>query len=235
MNTHPPTPATATRQDGFTIVEVLVASLVLAVGVVSLVGTFDPARRLGTRAELHQVASARAEEELNRVTSLAFKNIALKEAPTVNKGATTNDPTYFISSGPCEYKAPVSTPCYQWDWSSSSSIEALDVDATNGDATHSNPFTWTTSVSTSNETIRIHGSTYRFITWVNDKGCKSTVAAACEGQNDYKRVTVAVTISGMDTPVELSALVTNPMSEYDPIKQSGVTCTDRGVTVPCIG
>jgi Tfp pilus assembly protein PilV len=223
--------AAARREDGFTIVEVLAAVLVLSVGIVSLVGSFDPARHLGTNAEIHQVASARAEAELNRVTSLSFKNIALKENPSI--GAIKTEPNYFVSNGPCAGNGPpaATKPCYQWDWTSSSSIEALDVEAATEDAT-ANPQSWTTTVSSSGGTTRLSGKTYRFITWANDSLCK---AATCGGANDYKRVTVAVTVTGMKTPVELSTLVTNPVGEYDPTAQGGVTCSDQGVNVPCVG
>jgi prepilin-type N-terminal cleavage/methylation domain-containing protein len=221
------TTSVALREGGFTLLEVLVASLLLAIGIISMVGSFDPARHLGTTAELHQVASAQAEGELNRITSMKFSNISLKEAPTA--GVKTTEPTYYVSSGPCAGKGPVSTPCYQWDWSSSASIEALDVAATTD--SEPNPRSWTTTVSTSSGTTRISGKTYRFITWANDTLCKAT---ACGGSTDDKRITVAVTITGIKQPVELSSLVTNPAGEYNPLA-GGVTCTDQGVTVPCAG
>ncbi len=219
-------------QDGFTVIEVLVAALVLTVGIIALVGTFDPARRLGTNAEFRQVASAKAEQELDRIRSLPWNQIALSVQPTMNAGATKADPTYYISSSCPVTTAPISnSPCYQWDWNNAGSREVMDVDATNGDAT-ANPQSWTTTISTSNGSVRLSGKTYRFITWANDTECTN---ATCGAANDYRRVTVAVTVKGMDTPVEMSTLVTDPVGGYDPLTESGVTCVDQGVAVSCIG
>lgn len=219
-------------QDGFTVVEVLVAALVLTLGIISLVGAFDPARRLGTNAEKRQVGSARAEQELDRIRSLPWNQIALKAQPTKNAGATPADPTYYITSSCPVTTAPVSgSPCYQWDWKKASSQEVLDVDTTNGDSTP-NPQSWTTTISTSNGSVRLSGKTYRFITWANDTECTNPT---CGAANDYRRVTVAVTVNGLDTPVEMSTLVTDPVGGYDPLTESGVTCMDQGVAVSCIG
>lgn len=222
-------------EGGFTVVEVLVAVLVLTVGLITLVAAFDPARRLGTTAEMRQVASGMAEQEIQRVQALPWAKIALASAPTVNSGATAKDPTHYISNGPCIGTGPVTSPCYQWDWSTVSSAEGLDVDATNADGT-ANPQAWTTTVNTSSGATRFSGKTYRFITWANDTECTQT---ACGGTNDYKRVTVAVTVNGLTTPIVESTLVTNPVASNgasnDPLADPSVTCVDGTTTVPCIG
>lgn len=228
----------ATAQDGFTVVEVLVAVLVLTVGLIVLIGAFDPARRLSTQAERRQVASAIAEQEIQRVQALAWAKIALAAQPTVNANATTKDPTYYESAGPCVGIGPTSTPCYQWDWNKTSSSEAMVIDAPNADST-ANPQNWTTTVTAAGPATRLSGKTYRFITWANDTEC---AAAACGAAADYKRVTVAVTVTGMTSPVELSTLVTNSaagVNGNDPLADSTVNCNDVSgattTTVPCVG
>lgn len=214
------------------LLEALMAVLVLTIGVVALVSSYDSSRHLVTSAERHDVAATRGEEEINRITSLAWASIALKTEPTVESGATTLNPSYYISKeGPCVGNGPVSKPCYQWNWTSSSSSEPLDVNAATTDAT-ANPLAWETNVSTSGGVTRLTGKTYRYVTWANDTNCTQ---ALCKGTTDYKRITVAVTVSGMKAPVELSTFVTDPEGEYDPVAQTGVTCTNQGVTVPCIG
>lgn len=221
------------REEGaFTIIEVLMATLVLTVGVIALVGTFNPARDLGSLAEQRQAASARAEAEINYLASLPFSSIALKATPTVETGATATNPSYYISSGPCSGSGPTSSPCYQWDWNSSSSKEPLDIEPATTDSA-ANPTAWTTTFSTSNATTRFSGEVYRYVTWVNDSNC---TASACGGATDDKRITVAVTIEKMRVPVELSTVVTNPVGgAYDPLDQSGIACSNGGVTVACIG
>jgi Tfp pilus assembly protein PilV len=226
----------ARGQEGFTVIEVLVAVLVLTVGMITLLSAFDPARRLGTQAEERQAVSARADRELQRVQSLPWAQIALKATPTVNAGATAKDPTFYISNGPCVGTGPTSTPCYQWDWSTATSKEALVIDTTNGDAA-ANPQPWSTTITAATGSpTRLTGNIYHYVTWANDTEC---TAAACGGTSDYKRVTVAVSVTGLKTPVEVSALVTNPTAgtggSIDPLTDSSVKCTDGNTPVSCIG
>lgn len=220
-------------QGGFTVVEVLMAVLVLTVGMITLIGAFEPARKLGTQAELRQVASAAAEQELQRVQALPWSKMAMKAEPATSVAQ-------HVSDAPCsQTTGPTTLHCYQWDWSGAKPAEGVVVDATNGDPT-ANPTNWTTTVSTSNGAIRLRGSTYHYVTWTTDKEC---TAVACGGSSDYKRITAIVTIAGLRNPVELSSLVTNPAASAtggsDPLGDTSVTCTDNStstpVTVPCIG
>jgi len=226
-------------QGGFTVVEVLMAVLVLTVGMITLIGAFEPARKLGTQAELRQVASAAGEQELQRVQSLPWSKIAMKSEPAVT-GAAAPNPTHYISNSPCPgTTGPTTLHCYQWDWTGGMPAEGVVVDTTNGDPT-ANPTNWTTTVSTTNGAVRLRGSTYRFVTWATDKEC---TVSACGGASDYKRVTTIVTINNLRNPIELSSLVTNPISSQgsstNPLSDTTVICTDQSFanspTVPCIG
>jgi prepilin-type N-terminal cleavage/methylation domain-containing protein len=212
---------------GFTLVEVLVAIVILAVGAIAVVSTFDSSRKLTTDAEIRDVAATLARGEIERLESLSWSNIALAAAPTKNSGATTTDPTYYISTTGCPGSA---ASCYQWDSSSTSSREAFVINASTTDTT-ANPKTWEEAISTSNGSVRVSGSMYRFITWVNDSLCK---AAACSGSEDYKRLTVAVTSSRLKSPVTLSTLWVNPAGgTASPLTQEGVKCLDGGSKVAC--
>jgi prepilin-type N-terminal cleavage/methylation domain-containing protein len=205
---------------GFTLVEVLVAIVILAVGAIAVVSTFDSSRKLTTDAEIRDVAATLARGEIERLESLSWSNIALAAAPTKNSGATTTDPTYYISTTGCPGSA---ASCYQWDSSSTSSREAFVINAS---TTEANPKTWEEAISTSNGSVRVSGSIYRFITWVNDSLCKAT---AC-----YKRLTVAVTSSRLKSPVTLSTLWVNPAGgTASPLTQEGVKCLDGGSKVAC--
>ena len=223
-----PRPAVG-EEGGFTVIEVLVAVLVLTVGMITLLGAFDPARRLGTQAELRQAASAAAEQELQRVQSLPWAKIALTTEPTTNAAQ-------HVSAGPCaQTTGPTTLHCYRWDWTGTAPAEGVVVDATNGDTT-ANPNTWQTTVSTTNTTVRLSVSATRYITWATDQECS---AVGCGGSGDYKRVTVVVTINGLRDPVELTSLVTNPAAgtsgSIDPLTDPSTTCLDGSTSVPCIG
>ena len=237
--------ARLTSEDGFTLIELLAAMVILAVGVFAVLSTFTTARKLATRAEARDAMVAVATGEIQRIESLSWANIALPSNPTTNSGATTTDPSYYLSAGPCPGSSnpPATSPCYQWDWSNSSNVEPLVVSGSTTD-TSADPRLWSNTISTSNGAIRLSGGIYRYITWVNDPNC---TASACGGSNDYKRITVAVTVCAAGTSsatcaddttvspaVVLSTLYVNPAgSSNNPLTVSGVTCSDGGSSVSC--
>lgn len=209
----------------------MVAILVLSIGVLALVTTFDSSRTEETKAEMHDTGNAMGERELNRITSQRWSQMALSGTPTVNGGATSTDPTYYISAGPCgSSNTPVTSPCYQWDWQNASSTEPLAIDTTNGIDSPTGT-AWQTTVTSSGSGARLHGTIYRFITWVKDSSC---TASGCSGSSDAKRVTIAVTVQGLSRPIWLSTRVNNPSgNNNNPLTTSSTSCVDGGVTVPC--
>lgn len=230
---------TALAEDGMTIIEVLVAAVILAIGVIALLTAFDASRRLTSSAEEHQTAATIAQQELHRIASQPWSKIALIAEP-VKTGTTSTDPTYYEQTGTCAGTTgaygPVSSPCYQWSWNGTAgqttTTEPLVI-SSSGDST-SDPASWSTTISTSNGAVRLSGSVYRFITWVNDPNCYS--AAYCSGSKDYKRVVVAVTGTGLNTPVVLTTAVTNPVSAAaNPLYNNSAECLDGTTTVPCVG
>jgi prepilin-type N-terminal cleavage/methylation domain-containing protein len=233
-------------ESGFTLIELLAAMVVLAVGIFSVITTFTAARKLASRAEARDAMVAEARGEIQRIEAFPWASIALASNPTKNTGAGTSDPSYYISNGPCNNSSnpPATSPCYQWDWNNSSSIEPLVVSGSTTD-TASEPQLWSDVISTSNSTARISGGIYRYITWVNDPNC---TASTCGGSNAYKRITVAVTVCSPGTSsatcadntavsptVEVSTLYANPIGgALSPLTQTGVTCNDGGVSVACV-
>jgi prepilin-type N-terminal cleavage/methylation domain-containing protein len=231
---------------GFTLIELLAAMVILAVGIFSVITTFTAARKLASRAEVRDAMVAEARGEIQRIEALSWSNVALAANPTKNTEAGTTDPTHYYSTSSCNNSSnpPATSPCYQWDWNSSSSIEPLVVSAGTSDTT-ANPYLWSDAISTSNSTTRISGGVYRFITWVNDPSCTAT---SCGGSNDYKRITVAVTVcspgtssatcaddTALSPTVELSTLYVNPAGgNQSPLTQSQVTCVDGGSSVACV-
>lgn len=238
--------------DGFTMIEALVAIVLMAVGIVAVVTTFDAARTLSTQAEMRDTTDAIARGEIARIEALPWASIALASAPTANSGSNqavpaSNDPTTYLSTASCwsGSTSPVTLPahCYQWNWSSSSSAEPLVINASTTDAT-ANPYTLTDTINTSNGATRASFSVYRFITYANDSECTATACAS----NYYKRITVAVTCppgswtshtdqlctADLHSPVVINTLYVNPMGgSNSPLSYSGVHCLDGASTVSC--
>jgi prepilin-type N-terminal cleavage/methylation domain-containing protein len=174
-------------QEGFTLLEVMIAALILAIGILAVVGVFDSSRRLTTVSEKEEVVAHRAEAELERIQAMPFAAVALTSNPS--HAIDSADPDFYVTAG-----AP---PTYRWDQGSSGpKTDPLVVDAANGQVGHL--ATWNDGQN------RLSGSIYRYVTVVND-GC-------CTGSNYARRVTIAVTVNGggFPKPILLSSIVIDP-------------------------
>ena len=212
-------------EDGFTLVELIVAAMILAVGVFALAGTLDSSRHETSAAEAQAAAALVGQRELERLSAQPYATIALAASP--GTAGVQTDPRYWV---PASCPAGVASPCYQWDESgtaTASNTEPLAIDAANADAT-ANPQTWTTPAPNGGD--RLSGTLYRFVTWAKDAACGGTCGPG------YKRVTVAVTVanSALAHPVVLSTLVGNATGgAANPLTGLGTTCDDGGSAVPC--
>ncbi len=70
------------REEGFTLVEVLVGALILVVGILSTLSVLDSSRRLTVVAEHQTTLAQRAQNELERVLSLPYSQVALTGTST---------------------------------------------------------------------------------------------------------------------------------------------------------
>jgi prepilin-type N-terminal cleavage/methylation domain-containing protein len=174
--------------EGFTVIELMVAVTVLAVGILSLVSVFDSSRRLVSVSERKEAAVHQAEREMERILSLDYEAVALDEVPDASDDE--DDPGYYVEPGP-----PAS---YQWDQGDTGprSDELVVDEATGTLAPESD---WADSQG------RIQGSLHRFVTWIDDP--------CCPGTEDAKRVTLAVTVDGgerQERPLLISSIVSKP-------------------------
>lgn len=181
------------REDGFTLLELLVAMTVTAVGLIALVSSFDHSRDLVSLAEKTEVASHQAERQMERVLALPYAQVAHRIAPTHSTDA--DSPAFYVSGGN-----------YQWDQGSTGpQSETLEVDAVNG-STLLDMTPWEDSES------RLDGEIHTFVTQTGDL---CTAATCPAGSQTGKRVTVAVTVDGprpLRRPVLISSVMINPSS-----------------------
>jgi prepilin-type N-terminal cleavage/methylation domain-containing protein len=174
-------------EDGFTLFELLMAITVMAVGLVALVSSFDHSRDLVSVAEKTEVASHRAERELERILAMAYPDVAHPTAPADSQNSA--DPASYVDGANYWYDQG-DTPL---------ASETLAVEG-GGDIAAS-PSTWTDSET------RLTGRLQSFITWTGDY-CSAADRTRCA-----KRVTVAVTVGGsrpLRRPVLISTIMTNP-------------------------
>jgi type II secretory pathway pseudopilin PulG len=178
------------REDGMTVIELLVAASLMSVAVIAVITTFDSSRNLVSTSEKSGVAAHQGEREIERTLALTYANIALTATPA--HSASTSSPDYFANSD----------GTYQWDQSASPKpADAMVADPSLGQLTHVS--TWSDGNS------RLSGSIYRYVTWVDDPNVA--------GNQNAKRVTIAVTITntgpnGPRKPVLVSTIAIDPKS-----------------------
>jgi Flp pilus assembly pilin Flp len=173
---------------GITVVEVMVAAVLMVVGIIAMLTTFDGSRELVSTSEKNGIAAHRGQLEVEKALSLDYANIALTSTPA-HSGSTSSPDYYANSDG-----------TYQWDQGSSPKpADPMVVDATDGALVHVS--TWNDGQS------RLSGSVYRYVTWIDDPHVP--------GAQNAKRITVAVTVdnpgaTGPKKPVIVSSIAFDP-------------------------
>jgi prepilin-type N-terminal cleavage/methylation domain-containing protein len=180
---------------GFTLTELLMTCVLVAVGLVALTSTLDHSRDLVNLTDKIEAANHQAELEVERLLSLPYASIALRSAPATS--GNPRDPNYYVVAGP-----PAG---YRWDHTSPGQSNDLVIDAVSGGVDPSR-ITWT-----DNET-RLSGTISRFVTWTGDL-CEQP---SCEpAEQRAKRITVAVTVDGPQAPrrpIVISTIKSDPES-----------------------
>lgn len=183
-------------EDGFTLVELLVAILLLTVGLLGLIGAFDSARKLNLLSERRTSMAHRAQLEIERLQAIPYSELAMSSAPTHSSSIT--NPDYYVKEG---------TTKYQYG-EKETEVESL---ITSGGKISREP----TGRKCSKEVGacewsdgEVSGNVYDFVTWYSEpKGLCTKEEKPCP-----KRITVVVTAnvpSGNHEPhaVRVSTLV----------------------------
>jgi len=169
------------EEEGFTLLEVLIAAFILVLGALAIFMTFAAAVHNIQRSRDTQVASSVAQREMEKVSSLPYARVAMNAAPeasaetgnpaarvsgaefALNKSGTEKKPLAIAAAGLCT----ASTPCVNSKPSSSCVGGTSPGSFTNGTAT---------------------GSVYCYVTTIKDEACEKATSKTCA----YKRVVVAV-------------------------------------------
>lgn len=172
----------AHSEDGFTIVEVLIAALILVAGAIATFGVLASATVNTQRAKATQIALSRAEQEMEALRSLSDEELALTTAPS--HSSEESNPSYRVNNGkfaltrepsPSEYKELVVNGGVKYP------SETLE-----GGKVSPGPTSFTSG--------EVSGKIYRYIVWRNDTSCSSET---CPGEQDYKTIVVAVKLNSM--------------------------------------
>src|SRR5687768_12498909 len=87
----------AAREDGFTVFEMLVASMLLVVGMMATLLAFDSSTRNTLRLKQSQVMLERAQQEMEKIRALPYNQIALTVLPA--QSSDPESPASRISAG----------------------------------------------------------------------------------------------------------------------------------------
>lgn len=209
---------------GFTVVEAMVACVLMAVGILGTLTALEGTTSANTVAQSTEAAAGVAQRELEQVKALPYASVALTAAPTQVSTTNPNDPTYYLGNG-CG-----TGTCYRWSHPDGGTgrTEPLVISPA-GDPT---PNPQIVTVPSGRDGTLVSVQVYRFITTVQDASC--TVAAACNA----KRITIAARIlsRGVHAPVIVSGVVSDPSggARQNPLAYSAATCLDQGSSVPCV-
>ncbi len=226
------------REEGFSLIELLVAITVLLVGTVAAISAFDAGRRLSSVAERQTSIAHRAQLELERVASLPYSQVGLTASPAASAAPT--DPGYYVTmpASACPAAPAGVPPTYQPDHAPGGSTvtEPLVVDGCTYGATAFVGGTVAPSQPWSDATSS--GYVYDYITYARDPNC--TGGTICPTDRDYKRVTVVVTISGVAQPTApalVSTYIADPNaiptgapsnSQQNPLQSPNTECGNGG-------
>jgi hypothetical protein len=173
-----------------------------------------------------------AQREIERIEGLPYGQIGLRcggsgQASCPANSTDPTNPNYYVSSDGTKF---------QYDRSTPTATEPFDVDATNGTIVPSQSWSEVTQGG------KLSGSFYDFVTWSTDSQC----SPGCPSSNDYKRVTVAVTLNQSPAcatnanacvhpdPVYVTSVISDPNAGRQiPDPPKPVCIQPTGTTGPC--
>ncbi len=176
------------EEGGMTIVEVLIAVLILAMASMATFGVLASAVRNDQRAKSTQVAIDAAQEQLEKLHSLSYDELAMTKTPPHQ--TSPQNPDHRVVNG-----------SFALQRNPQGEYATLVV---NGESLYGG------SGSEENKTIKggvvtpgpipfasgnVTGELYRYVVWRDDPSCKESTEAAedyCPGNQDFKQIVVAV-------------------------------------------
>src|ERR1044072_2020534 len=188
-------------ESGLTMIEVLIAAVVLVMGAAATFGVLGAATKNAQRAKATQVALDLAQEEMERLHSIPYDELAVNTTPLPSSDEkspnfrVTAEKTFALHRSPPTAYFPIEV-AEEKGFSPESEFPTGDPDGGGG----------------------VTGTIYRYVVWRNDPSCPET---ECEGSEDYKQIVVAVkpdraaSQGGEAGYVEVQSAVTAPPDETE--------------------
>ena len=147
-----------TADDGFTVIEVMIAALLLAISAIAVFGLVDAASRNNYRSQQSQVVNDRLQQEMEKLKQVPYDQLALTSLPT--HSSASNDPnsrvsgtTFNVSQSGSNYEGLV--------YNGGNSQEAGGTVSSGAVAPGPTSF----------QDGDVKGIVYRYVTWEHDDAC----------------------------------------------------------------
>ena len=111
-------------ESGFTLIEVMVAMVVLIVGILGTVGAFDGARKLTLLSERRTEMAHRAQLQLERLQQEPYSELAMGTTPAHSSESASINPDYYVNTSPTTCTSE-GDGCYAWNSEATSEEETL--------------------------------------------------------------------------------------------------------------
>lgn len=172
------------KEGGFTIIEVIVASLVLTLGALATFGLLSSATKNTQRAKASQVALDWAQQELEKLRGLANEQLAMTATPPHSTNPL--NPNYRVDAGDATFALTREPPGdYRKMVVKGGSIygKSGEEGTISGGVVDPGPEHFTSG--------DVSGDVYRYVVWVDDESC----GEACPGTQDFKQVVLAIKLN----------------------------------------
>jgi type II secretory pathway pseudopilin PulG len=200
---------------GISLVEVVVAVTILAVGLFATIESLVRASEASLQAQRHEQALSTAQREIERLRLTPYANLRLTSNPGPQpSGLTTGEtnprnPDYYVVAGTPSNRFLIKSNYHDATSPPLAGVDPNGEELVTGDSATGTVVHYSTFTSGATE-----GNIYRYVTY-RDERCGATTDT-CPGTADSKRLTVAVVLdaspngTGPDRPVYLSTVVTEP-------------------------
>ena len=180
-------------EQGFTLIEVVVAVALISIGVASTIRIFGASGRTVVRAEQSEVAVQQAQSELDKLKTIPYGALALASQPPTS--TDPKDPGSRVEGTTLRIRPDLAEPFVM----------------TPGAGQTASVLPGPQSFSIGTGQTPVTGRIYNYVTW-RDENCPYSL---CNGTQNTKRVTVAVAVdptggSSARGPVWVSTVVVDP-------------------------
>jgi prepilin-type N-terminal cleavage/methylation domain-containing protein len=200
-----------TGEQGFSLIEVMVAVLVVAVALIGTMQAFISSDHGNLATQQTQAVSTAAEQALEQLRATSYNSLALSSFPiqtgsgnpTGDTSGDPEDPDYWVSGA----NLVIPNNFAQVTSGVLTTVASVGEALIGGGTINPGPVT----VSSDGFNVTI----YRYVTWVVDS-CLLGSINLCPGTEDAKRITVAAVLDGTGTgtsvpkPFWLTTIIANP-------------------------